>query len=318
MHMIYIYKVYTAIALALVLLLSGCSAEPAGLARQLNLEMPRVRGVSYSLLSAAPDSFTSDLTLSVYNPNAVTVGLDGLNCQAFVNGVKAADITQTEPAVLTAHQNSLLKLRASAAGSQIWPCLAGHIGRGESSTLSLTGKTYIGFGWLSLPYSFTYERTLKTDLLNYKKLEGEKALPLPGLAITGLSSRWGAIGPTSLQVISDVKVSNRGKDTAALSSPGYTVSGNGIELAEGTVGNGGASISPGTNTISVVHTIRSQNIAPWLASHLNNGEKTTLELSFKPGSNAGTPNDMKPLDGRSFKTDVQTSMNNELAQLGNN
>jgi PBP1b-binding outer membrane lipoprotein LpoB len=34
--MTYIYKVYTAISLALLLLLSGCYAEPAGLARHLN------------------------------------------------------------------------------------------------------------------------------------------------------------------------------------------------------------------------------------------------------------------------------------------
>jgi len=319
MHMTYIYKVYTAISLTLLLLLvCSCSAGPTDLARQFNLEAPQLNGVSYSLVSATPDNFIADLTLSIYNPNSLTVGLSGLNCVAFVNGVKAADITQTEPASLAARRDSTVKLRASAPGNQIGPCLAGHISRGESSTLSLTGTAYIGFGWLSLPYNFSLERPLKTDLLNYKKLDGEKSLPLPGLYVTGLSSRWGTIGPSSLQVLSNVWVANRSKDTYALSTTGYEVRGNGISLAEGTVGNSGASIGPGSSTVWVVNTIRTQNIAPWLASHLNRGEVTSLELNFNPGSSVETPRYKILLDDRTYQADIHTSLAGELAQLGNN
>lgn len=317
-YMTHIYNVYTAIFLSLALLATGCSAEPAGLARQLNLQTPQVKGVSYSLVSAAPDSFVADLDISVYNPNGMSVGLSGLNCEALVNGVSAADITLREPASLEARQNSLLKLRVAVDGSQLWPVLAGHIARGESSTLSLRGTAYIGYGWLSFPFSFIYDRSVKTDLLNYKKLDGEKALPIQGLAVSGLTSRWGTTSQNSLQVIHDVRVVNRGRDTVTLSSPGYTVSGNGIELAEGTVGDGGTSIAPGENSVKVVHTVRTQNIAPWLAGHLNSGELTSLELKFKPGSIVETLKDKRPLDGRSFKAEISTSIANELAQLRNN
>jgi len=315
--MTHIYKVYTAIFLTLVLLATGCSTEPAGLARQLNLQTPQVKGASYSLVSAAPDGFVADLDISVYNPNGVSVGLSGLNCQAIVNGVSAAAITLREPASLEARQNSLLKLRVAVQGSQIWPVLAGHIARGESSTLSIRGTAYIGYGWLSFPYTFTYDRSVRTDLLNYKKLDGEKALPLKGLAVSGLSTRWGTTAPDSLQVIHDVRVVNRGKDTVTLSSPGYTVSGNGIEVAEGTIGDGGTSIAPGENTVRVVNTIRTLNIAPWLASHLNGSELTSLELRFKPGSFVETLKDKQTLDGRSFKADIRTSLAGELAKLVN-
>jgi len=315
--MIHIYKVYTAVFLALALLAAGCSAEPAGLAKRLNLQTPQVKEASYSLVSAAPDGFVADLDVSVYNPNGMSVGLSGLNCKALVNGVSAADITLREPGSLEARQNSLLKLRVAVQGSQIWPVLAGHIARGESSTLSLRGTAYVGYGWLSFPYTFTYDRSIKTDLLNYKKLDGEKALPLKGLAVSGLSSRWGATATNSLQAIHDVRVVNRGKDMVTLSSPGYTVSGNGIELAEGTIGNGRSSIIPGDNTVRVVNTISSQNIAPWLASHLNGGEATSLELRFKPGSFVETLKDKQPLDGRSFKADIRTSLARELAKLVN-
>ena len=317
-YMTHIYKVYTVIFLTLALLATGCSAQPAGLARQLNLQTPQVKGVSYSLVSAAPDGFVADLDISVYNPNGVSVGLSGLNCEALVNEVSAADITLREPASLEARQNSLLKLRVAVHGSQLWPVVAGHISLGEASTLSLRGTAYIGYGWLSFPYAFSYDRSVKTDLLNYKKLDGEKALPLKGLAILGLTSRWGAAAPDSLQVIHDVRVVNRGKDTVTLSSPGYTVSGNGIELAEGTIGDGGTSITPGENTVRVVNTIRTLNVAPWLASHLNGGELTSLELKFKPGSFVETLKDKQPLDGRSFKADMGTNIANELAQLRNN
>lgn len=317
MHITHIYKVYAAMLLVLALLVTGCSAEPAGLARQLNMETPQINGVSYSLVSASPDSFVADLALSIYNPNGVTVGLAGLNCEALVNGIKAANITQTEPIMLTARQNSTLNLRAVVQGSQLWPCLSGHISRGESSTLALKGTVYIGYGWLSFPYNFTYDRDLKTDMLNYKKLEGEKPLPLQGISVTGLTSRWGTVAADGLQVIHDVRVANRGKDTATISTTGYDVRGNGIELAEGAIGNGGASIMPGENTVSVVHTIKTQNIAPWLASHLNGGEVTSLDLIFKPGSGVGTSKDNQPLDGRSFKAEIRTSIANELSQLRN-
>jgi LEA14-like dessication related protein len=317
MHMLHTYKVYTAISMALLLLVTGCSAAPTGWARQLNLETPQVNGVSYSLVSASPDSFTADLELNVYNPNAMTIVLSSLYCKVFVNGIKAADITQTEPAVLAARQDSTVKFRAELAGSQMGPCLAGHISRGESSRLLMSGTAYIGFGWLSFPYPFTYERDLKTDLLNYKKLGGEKPLPLPGLSVTRLSSRWGAVGPDSLQVIHEVSVVNRSRETITLSTAGYEVRGNGIELAEGTVGNGGASIGPGVTTVGVINTIRTENISAWLASHLNRGEVPSLELNFKPGSSVGTSKDTKSLDGRTFKAEIQTNLANELAQLRN-
>ena len=318
MYMTYIYKIYTATFLTLVLLLSGCSAGPSQVGQQLGLEMPKVTGIGYSLVSATPNLFEADITLTVHNPNSITVGLNGLNCEAFVNGVKAADITLTEPAVLEAQQDTMLKLRVAVQGSQVWPCLSGHISRGESSTLSLSGTAYIGYGWLAFPYAFTYDRKVKTDLLNYKKLDGEKPLPLKGLAVTGLSSRWGVVGPGSLQVVQDVSVKNSGKDTAILSTSGYEVRGNGISLAGGTVGNGGASIAPGENTVMVVHTMKSQNIAPWLASHLNNTEVTTLELSFNPGSCVETPKDKQSLDGRSFKEDIHTNLAKEIASLRSN
>ena len=314
----HIYKVYAAVVLCCLALLSGCSAEPFSLARQLNLQAPSIADIGYSLVSAADNRIVADVALTLHNPNNLSIGLSRLQAEAFVNEVKVADIAQAGTATLTAQGNSVLNLRVTAYTDHLGTVLAGHISRGEASGLLLKGTAFIGFGWFSLPYPFTYARGLKTDLLNYKKLEGEKPLPIAGLAVSGLSSRWGAVGPDSLQVIHNVRVTNRAKDTATLSTTGYEVRGNGISLAEGTVGNGGESIKPGENTVVVAHTIKTQNIAPWLASHLNGGEVTYFEMSFKPGSSVETAKDKQPLDGRTFKADIQTNMASELMKLVNN
>lgn len=314
----YMCKICAAALLCGLALLTGCSGEPFSLARQLNLQVPSVADIGYSLVSAADNRIVADTTLTLHNPNNLSINLSGLQAEAYLDDINVGDIVQSGTATITAQGNSLLNLRVTAFTDQLWPAMAGHISRGESSSLTLRGTASIGSGWFSFPYPFTYTRNLNTDLLNYKKLDREKTLPLAGLAVSGLSSHWGVVGPNSLQLVHEVRVVNRGKDTATLSSPGYTVLGNGIELAEGVVGNGGTLITPGDNMVTVVHTIRTQNIAPWLASHLNNDEVTALELSFKPGSMVMATKVNQPLDGRVFKADIRTSLAGELAQLKDN
>jgi len=303
-----LYKVGAAALLAGLLLFTACSADTFSLARQLNLREPQVSLAGYKLLSAVDDRVEAELTLTVHNPNALSIDLSRLQAEAYVNDVKVADISQAGTATLPAKDNSQVTLRATAYTDQLWPCLAGHISRGDSSRLALRGTAYIGYGWLSFPYPFTYERSFKTDLLSRLTLKEEKKLPLPGLSITGVRSSWGEITDDNLQVLHDVAVINRNQDAVTLHTSGYDVTGNGIALVEGLVDDGIAVIRPGNNTVRVTNTIRMQNIAAWLAGHLNRGEMTTLELKFKPGSSIEGAQGSTSLDGRTFAADVQTDL----------
>ncbi|TSA55581.1 MAG: hypothetical protein D4R38_00250 [Dehalococcoidia bacterium] len=318
MHMTYIYKVYTAISLALLLLVTGCSAEPFSLARQLNLQTPSVTDIGYSLVSAADNRIVADSALTLHNPNNLSIDLSRLQAEAYVNDVKVADIVQAGTATLTAQGNSLLNLRVTAYTDQLWPCLAGHISRGESSSLLLRGTAFIGSGWFSFPYPFTYARGFKTDLLARAVLNGERKLPLAGLSLTGVNTAWGEVSGNGLQLIHDVRVANRGGEGMTLYNGAYEVLGNGIVLAEGLAGGGVAAVNPGENRVQVINTVRVQNIAPWLASHLQRGEKTTFELRFKPGARVQQGVVSSEMGGRTFKADIRTSLANELALLRNN
>ena len=313
----YIYKLYAALLLCGLAMAVGCSAAPFSLARQLNLQAPSVADIGYSLVSAADNRIVADVALTLRNPNNLSIDLSRLQAEAYVNDVKVADIVQAGTATLTAQGNSLLNLRVTSYTDQIWPCLAGHISRGESSRLELRGTAFIGFGWFSFPYPFTYARGFTTDLRSRMTLKGERKLPLAGLSLTGVSTSWGVVTEDSLQLIHEVSVLNGGQQSYTLYNGDYEVLGNGIALVEGLAGGGIAVVNPGENRVQIINAVRVQNIAPWLASHLQRGEKTTFELRFRPGARIQYGDVISEIGDRAFNADIQTDMASELMKLGN-
>jgi LEA14-like dessication related protein len=306
------YKAFAAALLCGLALLTGCNAEPFSLARQLNLQAPSLNAMGYSLVSAADNRIVADTALTLHNPNNLSIGLSRLQAEALVNDVKVADIAQAGTATLAAQGDGVVNLRVTAYTDQLGTVLAGHINRGESSSLTLRGSAFIGSGWFSFPYPFTYTRNLKTDMPARAVLKGERKLPLEGLSLTGLNTAWGTVTGDSLQLIHDVRVLNSGQQSYTLYNGAYEVLGNGVALADGLAGGGVATVNPGENSIQVVNTLNARNIAPWLATHLQQGEKTTFELRLKPGARLQQGLAGSDKGGRTFSTVVQTDLASEL------
>jgi len=314
----YLYKISTAVLLCGLALLTGCSGEPFSLARHLNLQAPSVADIGYALVSAADNRIVADTALTLHNPNNLSIDLSRLQAEAYMNDIKVADIVQAGTVTLAAQGNSLLNLRVTAYTDQLWPVMAGHISRGESSSLTLRGTVFIGSGWFSFPYPFTYTHDLKTDILARAVLTGERKLPLDGLSLIGLNTAWGTVTGDSLQLIHEVRVLNSGQQGYTLYNGAYEVLGNGIALADGLAGGGVAVVNPGENSIRVINTLRAQNIAPWLATHLQQGEKTAFELRLKPGARLQQGTLSSEKGGRSFNADIQTDIASELIKQVNN
>lgn len=311
------HKLYAVMLCGLVLL-TGCSAEPFSLAQRLNLQAPSVTGIDYSLVSAADNRIVADTALTLHNPNNLSIDLSRLQAEAYVNDVKVMDVVQAGNATLMAQGNTLLNMRATAYTDQLWPVLAGHIRRGEESILTLRGMALIGSGWFSFPYPFTYARGFKTAILARATLTGERKLPLEGLSITGVNTTWGAVSDNSLQLIHTIRVSNRGQQGCTLYNGAYEVLGNGIALADGLAGSGAAVVNPGENSIQVINTVRVQNMAPWLATHLQRGEETVFELRLKPGARLQQGQASSEMGGHVFTSIVNTDMASELMKQVNN
>jgi LEA14-like dessication related protein len=316
-NMNHTYKVYAAALLSGLALLAGCGAEPFSLARQLNVQAPSLSALSYTLVSAADNRIVADTALTLHNPNNMSIGLSRLQAEAFVNDVKVADIAQAGTATLTAQDDGVVNLRVTAYTDQLGTVLAGHISRGEDSGITLRGSAFIGSGWFSFPYPFTYTRNLKTDMPARAVLKGERKLPLEGLSLSRVTTAWGSVTANGLQLIHDVSVLNSGQQSYTLYNGAYEVLGNGIALAEGLAGGGVATVNPAENRIQVINNIRTQNIAPWLATHLQQGEKTTFELRLKPGARLQQGQAGNDKGGRTFSTVVQTYIASELMKLVN-
>jgi LEA14-like dessication related protein len=297
---------------------SGCSAEPFSLARQLNLQAPSVADIGYSLVSAADNRIVADTALTLHNPNNLSIDLSRMQAEAYLNDIKVADIAQAVTVTLAAQGNSLLNLRVTAYTDQLWPVMAGHISRGESSSLTLRGTAFIGFGWFSFPYPFAYTRNLKTDLLARAVITGERKLPLEGLSLVRVSTTWGTVTGDSLQLIHEARVLNSGQQSYTLYNGAYEILGNGIALADGLAGGGAAVVNPGENSIQVINTLRARNIAPWLATHLQQGETTAFELRFKPGARLQQGQVSSDKGSATFNTVIQTDIATELIKQVNN
>ncbi|PSQ47820.1 hypothetical protein BRD15_06570 [Halobacteriales archaeon SW_6_65_15] len=90
----------------------------------------------------------------------------------------------------------------------------------------------------------------------------------------------------------------------------YDVAMNDVTVASGS--SGGLALSPGQNEVTLETYIDNEKIPAWWASHINEGEQTTL--SVQPSVNAGLLSKSLPAEERTFETDMLSSFDSDEAQ----
>ncbi|SIR48362.1 LEA14-like dessication related protein [Haladaptatus litoreus] len=112
---------------------------------------------------------------------------------------------------------------------------------------------------------------------------------------------WGAVNPETSEIRTEIDLHN----PSSVGVPGvadvtYAVGMNDVTVAEGTSNNVG--VPTGESTISLLTRMDNQKIPAWWATHINNGEQTTV--SIQPAISLPLISKNLPAEERSFETNL--------------
>ncbi|WP_135853549.1 LEA type 2 family protein [Halorussus salinus] len=129
--------------------------------------------------------------------------------------------------------------------------------------------------------------------------------------VESIDNEWGEISAERTGIDTTVVVDNpNGVGVPGVVGVSYDVSMNDVRMASGKTG--GVSLSPGRNEVTLRTHIDNEKIPAWWASHINNGEETTL--SVEPSVKAALLSRALPAQNRTFETDMLSSFEQESGQ----
>lgn len=130
-------------------------------------------------------------------------------------------------------------------------------------------------------------------------------------SVESIENEWGAVSADRTEIRTSIAVNNPNKvSIPGVAGVSYEVAMNDVILANGK--SGGIGLSPGRNELTLTTAIDNQKISTWWASHINNGEQTTVSIS--PKIQAAAFSQSIPAQEQTFSTDLLASFNSQSGQ----
>ncbi|WP_158055511.1 LEA type 2 family protein [Halorussus halophilus] len=130
-------------------------------------------------------------------------------------------------------------------------------------------------------------------------------------SVESIENEWGEVSADRTEIRTTIAVNNPNKvSIPGVAGVSYEVAMNDVTLANGK--SGGVGLSPGRNELTLTTGIDNQQIPSWWASHINNGEETTVSIS--PKIRAVGISQSVPTQKQTFSTDLLASFNSQSGQ----
>ena len=125
-------------------------------------------------------------------------------------------------------------------------------------------------------------------------------------SVENIRTEWGAVTPKTTEIRTNIAVNNPSSvGIPNVADVNYEVGMNDVTVASGHVNNLG--LPSGESTISTTTEMDNGKIPAWWATHINNGEKTTVSIA--PSISVPLFSKDLPAEKRSFETDLLSAFN---------
>ncbi|WP_435076750.1 LEA type 2 family protein [Halococcus sp. AFM35] len=279
----------------------------------LTVERPTVERTE-SRISGVNDSTTLVTTeLLVENPNPVGVRLGNatVNHSVRMNGIVMGN--GSREGLRITEDGTRVNFTTAIDNRKIPAWWASHVERGERTRLATSASVDVPvFGTERV----SENRTVTTDItgaLNTSEPRPINAsLPLlddPVLVVDRTTATWGNATPETTPLDIALRVRNPTEIPIPVSRIDYTVTMNGIPVANGTTGRGDV-IPPGDEqTVRTRVAIRNRKLDEWWVSHIERNQHTDLRVSLTAVLDLpGDTTVRVPLDGLGYSTDIDTDV----------
>lgn len=262
-----------------LMLVSGAVLGGAVASGMVSVQQPSVQSVSTEWGQVTAEGTAIRTTVVVDNPNSFGVpGVFSVDYAATMNDVVVA--RGSKKGIELVPGRNTVTLTATVSSQAIAEWWVAHVEDGESSpmTVEATVKGPMGLS-RTVPVA---DSTLETDILGALQSSEPRTVEVRGEPFVVLREQraaWGEVTAEATPLSVSATLENRHDHPIELDGLGYEVRMNDVVVAENETTRA-TTIAPGeTGTLSVTAELRTARIADWWASHVENGERTVMNVS---------------------------------------
>lgn len=217
--------------------------------------------------------------IDVNNPSSVGMpGVADLDYRVDMNDVTVANGKKENIGLPSGRSTISMTTRMDNRKIPAW--WASHINNGEKTTVSISPTVSVPLYSKRLP---AQKRTFRTDLLSAFDSNETQTMTAGNreiLRVTKTNASWGHATTERTPLSVNATVENPTSGEVVFSQLGYTITMNDVTVANGTT-DGEVHMKPGkTTTFGIDSTFDNGKLPEWWESHVENGEKTTMDVQF--------------------------------------
>lgn len=272
---------------------------------------PEMRGVSLKWGELKSDTTEVVVTLTVYNPNPVSIPVKELTGYIKFDGISVATVEARDLSILKKAE-SPVTVSVKIDNSIMPDAFVEHIRRQERSeaSIELAATFDLRVGDETLP--FTARKSVETDMLSNLQTIGpiplEKKIDIPLLgeksvfkmSLDSISGKWGQPTSQATSVSLSIAVTNSNAYPLLVPKVQCIVESNGIVLGSGETNLLNALLPNSETSVKVDATLNTDMIDDWATEHIRRGEQSTL--SIRVFMDFGVPQEVLSLFGKDSMT----------------
>ncbi|SEH42354.1 LEA14-like dessication related protein [Halopenitus malekzadehii] len=247
---------------------------------------PSVTGVDngFGTVTENTTEITTDIHVRNPNPIGVTAGGVTADYEIRLNDIPMAN--GTKEGVALDRGNDTIATTTAMNNSRIPDWWVSHLRNGEQTTLTVHADVHSSL----LGRSFeapNVERGIDTSLIEAFNSTEDKpvnasspVVPDPVVVIRETRGEWGSISESETEIRMAFDVYNPRSVPIAVSSIGYDIGMNGIEMGSGNTETSTVIPPRSEETINATFRLDNEHLDEWWVSHLQNDQVTTLTADF--------------------------------------
>jgi LEA14-like dessication related protein len=275
---------------------------------------PSVTGVENHFGGVNETSTVVESDLQVSNPNPLGVTLGGLTVDYAVSMNDVQMAHGVKSGVDIERGNSTLPFSTTMRNEQIPAWWVSHIRNGESTTLTVDASIHSSlvdrtFGAPQV------ERSVETDIISeFNSTEtrpvnaGAPLVSDPVLYINETSAQWGAVDESETPIAMDFTMYNPKSTPIPISEIGYTITMNNVTVGNGTTEQGYVIPARSERTVETQTVIENPTLDEWWVSHLQQNQRTDLEIDFYAKIEVTGETVRVPLDAMTYTETIETDL----------
>ncbi len=261
------------IALALIVLIAGC----------LSVGKPVIKKITYRWGKVNESTTEILVNVDVYNPNPFPIPLKDIVLNLYMNRIKMGE-GHAIKAEIPAHSESNIVIALFLDNDKIPEWWVSHIRNGEKTVMDIKGYLVFDLKVFEFKYPISFTNTIQTNILSSISTSKPETVSIDGLSVVlkSIESHWGNVNESTTEIVSVADVYNPNPIPIPVIGFNYIIKMNGITVGEGREILNTIIPPKGEKRLTFVTKIENDKLKEWWISHINNGEKTIVEVDIRP------------------------------------